>query len=79
MRFKSPQKPQLGDVRHRSGFLWLPASCQGEARWLERAEWTEEFIPREGGWRPRLWGHHPAKSPGTWLGGRGRMPTSPPV
>jgi hypothetical protein len=35
--------PKPGDERIVSGFLWLPKTIGGVTRWLERAEWRQEF------------------------------------
>jgi hypothetical protein len=49
--------PTNGQKRHRKGFLWLPKTIQSEKRWLEYAEWTEEYIAgRTGGfWESYSW------------------------
>ena len=41
MRWKSYVE---GDKRTRSGFLWFPKTIEGVTRWLERAEWEEQYI-----------------------------------
>ena len=51
MRFFAP-KP--GQVRQRSGFLWIPRYAAGEWRWLEPATWLERFT-QDGHWQPYLW------------------------
>ena len=59
------REPRVGDQRIRTGFLWLPMSLyygiREEWRWLEKAQWKEEY--REYGtdadsrfdWHPLLW------------------------
>lgn len=49
VREKRPPKvyPSRGDVRTRRGFLWFPKAIEQKeliiTRWLETAEWKEEF------------------------------------
>ena len=48
MRYKHKLKPypNIGDKREfRNRFLLFPKTINGETRWLERASWTETFIP----------------------------------
>jgi len=42
MRFK-PRLWNDGDTWERSAFLWFPKKIDHEWRWLERANWVEEF------------------------------------
>jgi hypothetical protein len=44
-----------GDIRVRSGFLLIPKCIRSEWRWLERAEWSEEFNGYDGGWYAHKW------------------------
>ena len=36
--------PKIGDVRRRSSFLFFPKRIDAKIIWLEKAEWTEEYI-----------------------------------
>lgn len=70
MRWNSKPRPKKeeGALRVRRRFLLLPKNIQGEWRWLERAQWTEqgelmcgEYIPGVGmfptfKWVPIAWG-----------------------
>ena len=47
--------PKTGTMRERSGFLWLPIQIGGEARWLERATWVEEWMGPGFWWVRRRW------------------------
>jgi hypothetical protein len=57
--------PDLGALRRRSGFLWLPKTIGGERRWLEWTRWEQEYwawgirmdsCVRTGGyWRDSEW------------------------
>lgn len=38
------EKPELGDERVLSGFLWLPKAVQNETRWLVTARWRERYV-----------------------------------
>ena len=40
MRWKAPE---VGDVRKKKRFLFLPKEIGGETRWMECAEWIEVF------------------------------------
>lgn len=37
------ERPQVGDTRVRTGFLWRPLEIAGESRWLETVSWREEY------------------------------------
>lgn len=61
--------PKFGQHRHRSGFLWLPKTIQGETRWLEFADWQETYqvdfrsmgygvCVKVGIWAPTCWLDH---------------------
>lgn len=67
-----PPKPRPfpGEIRIRTGFLWLPKTCRHDAdtplrelRWLERASWVEEYqIPyraMDEGWVAQHWMSEP--------------------
>lgn len=48
---------KVGARRVRDGFLLLPRTIGGEARWLERATWGEEYTSGYEwlGWEPICW------------------------
>lgn len=43
MRWKH-HNPDIGDKRTRKKFLFLPKTIAGETRWLESAEFEEEYV-----------------------------------
>lgn len=45
--------PKRWSWRTRRGFLWLPKTCGHETRWLEFAEWSEQFAITM--WIPTEW------------------------
>lgn len=57
MRWNEKRKPRRWDRRTQSAFLVVPLCVQGEWRWLERAEWVEEFHQDAFGgyWEPVEW------------------------
>lgn len=58
MRWTPKPLPDLGTLRVRVGFLWLPKKLNGEWRWLEYAAWSEEFVSYYEygyGWEARAW------------------------
>lgn len=54
MRYNTPK---IGDIRKRSGFLWLPKEINHEVRFWEYAEWEEEYKwdPLLNGWEAYKW------------------------
>lgn len=36
--------PKSGDIRIKSGFLFLPRTINHEERWLEFAMWIQEYV-----------------------------------
>lgn len=56
MRFNIKQL-KIGDVRFKKRFLLFPKTIFPETRWLEYAEWAEEFVMGLDGpyWRPIGW------------------------
>lgn len=58
MRAKPKTEPKEGDIRNRTGFLWLPKKLGNEWRWLERATWLQvctrltTLVPEGGGHSP---------------------------
>ena len=63
MRWKE-SCPEIGETRIRSGFLLFPKTANCETRWLEWAEWEEEYAlypttKIQGGlygkWQPSSW------------------------
>ena len=58
MRWPEKRSPKDGDRRHRRGFLFWPKCIAHEWRWLEWAEWTEEYWHRSMfGWHAVAWRH----------------------
>jgi len=43
-----------GDIRYKRRFLFLPKTINRECRWLEMAEWREEFRFSGCWWEKRL-------------------------
>ena len=56
MRWRDPVK---NEVRRKKAFLFFPLRLGNETRWLEVAEWEEEFKHIADGW----WGWCPIR----WL------------
>jgi len=54
MRFKIKEKPELGDRRIISTFLWFPKTLQNELRWLENASVGQTYFSANG-WRSEEW------------------------
>ncbi len=62
MKWKHNSPPEVGDIRNRAGFLFMPRRIGDETRWLEYAEWSEVY-------------HKPMNYPGhvvlaQWVGSR---------
>lgn len=61
MKWKSKHKerPKHKDIRIRKKFLLLPKKINGHYKWLETAEWTEEFLVSlsklSATWKPKFW------------------------
>lgn len=57
MRFKHTPYPVKGDRRTVKKFIWFPKTIDLETRWLEKAQWCEEFrdFRVTSGWRPIHW------------------------
>jgi hypothetical protein len=53
MRWDSSPSPQHGDIRIRKEFLWIPKTINDKTRWLEYAEWEEQFY--KGYWFEMEW------------------------
>jgi len=37
--------PLIGQTRVVTKFLWFPKTINKETRWLEKASWTEHYLP----------------------------------
>ena len=50
-----------GEIRRQGGFLWFPRQIGLECRWLEYAEWAQEYSGKgddwgdTGSWIDRRW------------------------
>jgi hypothetical protein len=49
--------PKIGDSRIKKGFLLAPKVIGNESRWMEYAEWTQEFSKTSGSekWTDHHW------------------------
>jgi len=46
MRYQKLPGPEKHEQRIRSGFLFFPKTIAGELRWLEWAQWMQEYTVR---------------------------------
>lgn len=66
MRYQKLPGSQNHEQRIRSGFLLFPKTIAGELRWLEWAQWMQEYFDWSGEWETVSWVTiHPAEKPMT--------------